>query len=84
MNVPRDASSVREIILNMLPELGMDSADFCETILIRDGHYAGRRFEFAGGRAIWFVNEDQVKFYSESALLKTLRLTEVARKLQAA
>ena len=36
---------------------------FRESILIRKGSYCGRRFEAQGAYAIWFVEEDEVKFY---------------------
>ena len=36
---------------------------FRESILIRKGSYCGRRFEADGAYAIWFLEEDQVKFY---------------------
>jgi len=34
-----------------------------ETILIRDGYYCGRRLQCGDFEAIWFVEENQVKFY---------------------
>ncbi|MBC7857045.1 MAG: hypothetical protein IAF94_26745 [Pirellulaceae bacterium] len=36
---------------------------FRESILIRNGSYCGRRFEAEGAHAIWFLEEDEVKFY---------------------
>ena len=36
---------------------------FRETLLIRHGNYCGRRFEADGAYAIWFLEEDQIKFY---------------------
>ena len=36
---------------------------FREAILIRKGAYCGRRFEADGAYAIWFLEEDEVKFY---------------------
>jgi hypothetical protein len=36
---------------------------FRESILIRKGSYCGRRFEADGAYAIWFLEEDEVKFY---------------------
>ena len=36
---------------------------FRESILIRKGSYCGRRFEAEGAYAIWFLEEDEVKFY---------------------
>jgi len=34
-----------------------------ESILIRQGAYCGRRFDTAGGYAIWFVEEGQIKVF---------------------
>ena len=36
---------------------------FRESILIRNGSYCGRRFEAESAFAIWFLEEDEVKFY---------------------
>ena len=41
------------------------SADCCETILVRDGFYCGRSFSFEGQRAVWLVDELQVKCFDE-------------------
>lgn len=35
-----------------------------ESILIRDEHYCGRRFSTTTHRAVWFIEEDQVKIYT--------------------
>lgn len=35
-----------------------------ESILIRDEHYCGRRFSTSTHRAVWFIEEDQVKIYT--------------------
>jgi hypothetical protein len=32
-----------------------------ETILIRQGHYCGRRLSASGFSAIWFIDESQIK-----------------------
>ena len=40
-----------------------DPDQFRESILIRKGSYCGRRFEAEGAYAIWFLEEDEVKFY---------------------
>lgn len=36
---------------------------FRESILIRNGSYCGRRFDADEAYAIWFLEEDEVKFY---------------------
>ncbi|MCG8652422.1 MAG: hypothetical protein MI861_21455 [Pirellulales bacterium] len=35
-----------------------------ESILIRDGFYCGRRFDLGAYRAVWFLEEDQLKIYA--------------------
>ena len=34
-----------------------------ETILVRDGSYCGRRFRTRNFHAVWFLEENQLKFY---------------------
>lgn len=34
-----------------------------EAILIRDGFYCGRKFNFGDYRAVWFLEEEQVKIH---------------------
>lgn len=36
-----------------------------ETILIRNGFYCGRRFATAAAHAVWFCEENQLKFYGQ-------------------
>ena len=43
--------------------------DTVETILIRDGCYCGRRLECDGLRAVWFVEENQLKFFHRDGSL---------------
>jgi hypothetical protein len=57
--------SVRQLVGQAFAELGSQSPDWRETILIRDGSYCGRRFEGDAGAAIWFVEEDQIKIYRQ-------------------
>ena len=40
-----------------------------ETFLMRDGCYCGRRFETQGWRAVWFIEEDELKIYSPEGRL---------------
>lgn len=34
-----------------------------ESILVRDGYYCGRRFDCDGMQAVWFAEENEIKFY---------------------
>lgn len=55
---------IRRCARSRMESLGAEpKAEMIETILIRDGHYCGRRFECDGFCAVWFVEENQVKFY---------------------
>lgn len=65
------ADVVRNCVQQQLAELGCDtSAGLHETILIRQGTYCGRRFNCDGGYAIWFIEENQLKFYAEAGALR--------------
>ena len=34
-----------------------------ETLLIREGHYCGHRYQASGLSAVWFREENELKFY---------------------
>ena len=47
---------VRRLVASALPRhCGPEEAAIEESIMIRQGVYCGRRFQTAGGYAIWFV-----------------------------
>lgn len=62
---------VRQTIRTTLARLGCDVDEALrESILIRQGVYCGRRFECEGGYAVWFIEENQLKYYgSDGALI---------------
>ncbi len=41
-----------------------------ESILVRDGFYCGRRFNLSDHRAVWFLEEDELKIYSADGVLQ--------------
>jgi hypothetical protein len=46
-------------------ELGVaDDQAVRETLLVCGGNYCGRRFKADEGQAVWFFEENQVKFYA--------------------
>jgi hypothetical protein len=47
----------------------IDTVINAESILIRNEYYCGRRFRTTTHRAVWFIDEDQVKIYSADNLL---------------
>lgn len=61
-----------------LSELSHESVDHLqETILVRDGYYCGRRFQADHMQAIWFIEEDQIKFYAgDGGVLRVNRVSE--------
>jgi hypothetical protein len=74
--------AVRALVRTTFSELGIDSAPLWrETVLIRDGAYCGRRFDVAGGHAIWFVEEQQIKFYLADGRLACKRDLHSPREL---
>lgn len=55
---------VRQIVKETFSSRGLTSFDdFCETILIREGTYCGRCFSCGDYRAVWFLEEDAIKFF---------------------
>ncbi|GAA4466240.1 hypothetical protein [Novipirellula rosea] len=41
-----------------------------ESLLIRDGFFCGRCFRTEAFRAVWFIEEDELKIYSNSGTLE--------------
>ena len=75
------ADQVRETVIATISDLGVGKPDLLvETILLHDGFLVGRRFQFDAVKAIWFFEEEQVKFYGEDGLLKVLELDGGCRK----
>ena len=76
--------TIREIVLREFSQLGADEADFFETVLIRDGFYCGRCFTASDIRAVWFAEENLVKFYGKDGEYLDSRdvdqATEVTRR----
>ena len=63
-------AAVRQRVAQTFAELGLSCEDeFRESLLIRGGAYCGRRFDAPAGHAIWFVEEDQIKFYGADGKL---------------
>ena len=55
---------VRRLVARTFADLGISDPDQVEeSILIRDGNYCGRRFEAEFAVAVWFVEENEIKFY---------------------
>jgi hypothetical protein len=57
--------AIRDVVSRAFAEYSGFEAEFCETMLIRDGFYCGRCFTCDAIRAVWFAEESLVKFYGE-------------------
>lgn len=67
--------TIRQAVRESLAAQGCDTSDIHEAILIRQGMYCGRRFECDAGSAVWFIEENQIKYFgSDGAVIKTVRL----------
>jgi hypothetical protein len=77
---------VREVISQHFAQQGVGLEELpCETILIRDGHYCGRRFKADGHEAIWFVEENELKFFHpDGSLVEVVDLTTPAMERKVA
>lgn len=70
---------VRQHVRSTFQTEGVENVDdCCETILVRDGFYCGRRFVCDSLRAIWFLEEQVIKFYgSEGKFLYSRATTDL-------
>jgi hypothetical protein len=66
---------VRQIVLETFRQLGAAATETpSETTLIRDGYYCGNRFMLDDFEAVWFVEENQIKFYGpDGGLLQVVK-----------
>src|SRR5262245_49648753 len=54
---------VRRLVAQRFAQMGVaDPEQVEESILIRDGNYCGRRFQAEFAVAVWFVEENEIKF----------------------
>ncbi len=68
---------IRSLIREKLIQLGGTTDTLPhEAMLIRDGYFCGRRFTSDGLQAVWFIEENEVKFYDrDGAIVEVLELT---------
>lgn len=71
-----DAVDVRNMVIEMLPELGFEATEpTWQGILIQGGYYAGIRFAFEEVQAIWLIESGRVEFIQRDG--KRLRSVEL-------
>ncbi len=65
MNATTPVERIRLVIAQQLSQLGATGTDSVgESILIRDGLFCGRKFRCSGYQVVWFIEEDEIKFFS--------------------
>jgi hypothetical protein len=58
---------MRSAIAVQLQRLGLSQpTELHETLLIRNGLFCGRKFHCDGYLVVWFMEEDEIKFFSPS------------------
>ena len=69
-------ASVRSLVATTFSELGMSDAESLhESLLLCGGTYCGRRFKADEGQAVWFFEENEVKFYgADGTIARVLQL----------
>jgi hypothetical protein len=69
-------ASVRSLVTTTFAELGVaDSDQVHESLLVCGGTYCGRRFKAEEGQAVWFFEENEVKFYTaDGSIARVLQL----------
>jgi hypothetical protein len=57
---------VRRFVRSTFEELGGPVMTVEETVLLRGDHYCGRRFRSGPLVAVWFSDENELKFYADN------------------
>src|SRR5438270_12392397 len=69
--------SIRSLVAATFARLRIAQGDeLRESLLMRSGAYCGRRFEAVGGSAVWFAEENQIKFFAaDGSVVQTIAAT---------
>ncbi len=64
MNASTPVEKIRLVIAHQLGQFGAAGTDAIgESILIRNGLFCGRKFLCSGYEVVWFIEEDEIKFF---------------------
>lgn len=85
MSTVTPVEKIRLAIADQLTSLGaQDSTNTREAILIRNGLFCGRKFQCEGYEVVWFIEEDEIKYFSPCGnLLKSESAIACLRGYQA-
>lgn len=78
---------VREVVSQQFESLASQPSlpSIQETLLIRQGHYCGHRFQQGELTAVWFFEEAQLKVYrQDGSLANVVQLARAPSRCQAA
>ena len=86
MNNETPIERIRQAIAWQLGSLGVEDPEAIhETILIRNGLFCGRKFECEDYQVVWFLEEDEIKFFSPCGeVLKNSSVIECLQRLDQA
>ena len=74
--------AVRNLVRRNFAELGMvEELEIAEHILLRDDIYCGRKFQAGRLQAIWFIEEDEIKFYATDGTVARVMSSSDAQRL---
>lgn len=85
MNAITPVERIRAAIAQQLSQMGATGTNSVgESILIRNGLFCGRRFQCSGYQVVWFIEEDEIKFFSPCGdLLKSTSAIACIREHEA-
>ena len=82
MSIVTPVEKIRIAIADQLCEFGVERPESLhETILIRHGIFCGRKFQLERYVVVWFVEEDEIKFFDPSGeLIKATSAVQFLRE----
>lgn len=73
--------AIRSEVKQRLMALGANGESMAETCLLQDNAYCARRFSLDGYQAVWFLEENQLKFFGpHGELLATDRTNSTVQR----
>jgi hypothetical protein len=74
--------AIRQLVRRTFAELGTaEDFEVTEHILLRDDIYCGRRFQAGELQAIWFIEEDEIKFHAKDGSVAYVMTSSDAEQL---
>ena len=70
MNASSRTERIRDLVRSKFQRLGATaSEELSQTLMIQASRFCGHRFRQGQFHAVWFVEEDQIKFYGRKGQL---------------